>query len=64
MSKQAWGPFKTVRFYFTPLISLPWDDLELEGFLTELEGILPVLEHIFLVLEGGKEVGMRRCKVG
>ena len=43
---------------------LPYDDLELKGFFALLEGICPKLECIFLVLEGGTEVGMGRCKVG
>ena len=52
------------RFRFPPLTGLPYDDLELEVLFTALEGIFPVLECIFLVLGGGTEVGMGRCKVG
>ena len=52
-----------MHFSFPSPTSLPCNDLELEGFFAVLEDIFPLLECIFLVLEGGKEVGIRRYKV-
>ena len=53
-----------VRFRFPPPTGLPYNDLELRGFIAALEGIFPVLEHIVLVFERGTEVEWGGCKVG